>query len=317
MHPKTLRIALLIVALTAQTACKRDPASSKASAPPVADRTIAAAPATAPTLVAAVTMPTAATPSTAEPRMDASIALHVAPKGQDQFRLPKAGEPSVLRITPITRSGEPVRDLETVLGARLTLVALRADRGWVEVIRATDLSAPTRATHEFEITFPTSGSHVLYVVFKPKGYQLTAVPAFITVDGPPVVDIPRQDKVLRWLAADGVQAELLLSPLGPTACQPTGLTSIWTRRGAPASLAADQTGSQVAYLAIDADQGSVAAGAGTPTSAVLTFPRPGAWRVFALAAPGDRKASPWTAHFAVMVGGIVPPEGCAPSTARP
>jgi hypothetical protein len=249
--------------------------------------------------------------------MDASIALHIAPRGQVPFRLPKVGEPSVLRITPITRQGEPVRDLEFVLGARLTLVALRADRGWAEVTRAIELSAPTRATHDFEVTFPTSGSHVLFVVFKPKGYQIMAVSAFITVDGPPVVDIARQDTVLRWSGPDGVEASLQPPPAGPTACQPTVLASTWTRKGALAGLAIGPTGARVDYLAIDPDQGTVTVAVGTPTSAPLTFPRPGPWRVFALAAPSDRKARPWTAHFALMVGGNVPSEGCAPPPARP
>jgi hypothetical protein len=249
---------------------------------------------------------------------DASIALLL---GEPGAALPQAGKPTKVRVTPINALGQPIRELQPLMGAQVVVVALRADSPWTLIERSKAAIDPKTGAHELKVTFAAGGSHVLWFLFQPKGKPMAKVPAFVVVDGKPR---PESDlePARSWSGSDGTSVALATLPDEMQVCQQAGIASIWTRKGKPLSLAGDTA--RVHYLAIEAGLGglaidepvglaSVATPAGDPgAAALLTLRKPGRWRIAALAETAGTKPELRMAWFALDVGGELPPEGCPP-----
>lgn len=300
------RILVLIV-LSLLVACRRAP-------PPEAHKTVALpapAPTEAPKAVPAPEAPTATAAPTPERKPMLSVAMYISSGSKSGFGMPTAGQASTIRVTPINEKGQPVRELGSVLGAQLVLVALRADLTWLTLQRAPELSDKAHNSHEFKVTFASGGSHVLYFLFREKDQQVAAVPVFIQVDGKTPEPTLPPERSLRYVGKDGVSATLQ-TPEEPFAvCAPATVTSTWLRHGKALALA--QGTAAVHYVAIDAGLGgvSVAREEEDGTHATFTFDKPGQYRVLALAEPAGKKADAVLAQFAFSVTGKAAEHGCA------
>lgn len=309
----------------------------KKAAPPQAQHTLPVPPApqnpsddkpiALPAAASPTALPTPASPSeAAERKVDVSVALYIdaGVKG-NPTAMPMAGQPATIRVTPTSPgTGRPVRDLEPVMGAKMVLVALSRDTPWVGLQRAVQLSDSKGASHEFRLTFPSGGNHVLYFLFKPKGAALAAVPAFILVDGKREAGTEAPEEQLRYAGA-GLDVQLVPSVATPEVCAPVELGSLWVRKGKPLKLVGAPDGPAVYYVAVDPGPGSVAVArrrdvaAGAPpaagrgdagSEAVFQFEHPGRYRVLALAEVAGKKSEVVMAHFALPVAGTTPPNGC-------
>ena len=297
-------LALILLALL--VACRRAP-------PPEAHKTVALpAPVEveAPKPVAAPEAPTATAAPAPLRKPMLSVAMYISTGSKSGFGMPTAGQPSTIRVTPINEKGQPVRELDPVLGAQLVLVALRADMTWLTLQRAPELSDKAHNSHEFKLTFASGGSHVLYFLFREKDQPVAAVPVFIQVDGKnPEPSLP-PERSLRYAGKDGLVAALQ-TPEEPFAvCAPATVTSTWLRHGKALALA--QGMAAVHYVAIDAGLGgvSVAREDKDGAHATFTFDKPGQYRVLALAEPAAKKAEAVLAQFAFSVTGKAAEHGC-------
>lgn len=291
----------------------------------------------------ATELPAAASPTAAkaaaakelEGKVDVSVALYIdAGQKGNPSAMPMAGQAATIRVTPTSAgTGRPVRDLDPVMGAQMVLVAMSRDTPWVGLQRANVLSDAKQASHEFRVTFPSGGNHVLYFLFKPKGAAMAAVPAFILVDGKRETPMEAPEEQLRYSAKDGLEVQLVPAETTPEACAPVHVGSLWMRKGKPVKLVGAPDGPSVYYVAVDPGPGSVAvaqpvgpvvATPGEPTPAVaaigkrgdagseaiLTFDKPGRYRVLALAEVAGKKGDVAIAHFALPVAGTAPAGGC-------
>jgi hypothetical protein len=291
------------------------------------------APVALPQAASPTELPRAASPVEAtERKVDVSVALYIdAGQKGNPSAMPMAGQPATIRVTPTSPgTGRPVRDLEPVMGAKMVLVALSRDTPWVGLQRAVELSDAKSASHEFRLTFPSGGNHVLYFLFKPKGAAMAAVPAFILVDGKREVSMEAPEEQLRF-QSPSLEVQLVPSVATPEACAAVQVGSLWVRKGKPLKLAGAPEGPTVYYVAVDPGPGSVAvarsaseavAPGTTPpdplpasrgdagTQAVFHFDHPGQYRVLALAEVAGKKSEVAMAHFSLPVAGTTPPGGC-------
>ncbi len=340
--PNQHRVVALGLALACLTpACRKSPPepqqtihvpATKQEAPPVAP--LPPAPATE--LPAAATQAAAKeTAKETDRKVDVSVALYIdAGQKANPSAMPTAGQVATIRVTPTSAgTGRPVRDLDPVMGAQMVLVAMSRDTPWVSLQRANVLSDAKQASHEFRLTFPSGGNHVLYFLFKPKGAAMAAVPAFILVDGKRETPMEAPEEQLRYSAKDGLEVQLVPAAATPEACAPVHVGSMWMRKGKPVKLVGAPDGPSVYYVAVDPGPGSVAVAQpvgpvvqapGDPTpvqvaigkrgdagsEAILTFDKPGRYRVLALAEVAGKKADVAIAHFALPVAGTVPVGGC-------
>ncbi len=293
----------------------------------------AIAPASPASPTAALGIAAEASPTTPAPAaVQASIALVIdAGVPGDAGAAARVGKPVKIRTWPIDAKGQVIRDLDPVVGASLVLVSLRVDGSWAEVQTATKLSDPVQGRHEFTVTFPNAGSHILYVLFRPRGAGLVTVPSFIRVDGdakesPGVGQPHARDRL-----ANGSEVQLLYDPAPLTACAPTLLASQWLRQGKAVHLIADALGAGVQYLAVDTGLSGLTLAEALPpprdvtanqaqplplgqgdigSEAKITFPHPGYYHVMALGTPVG-KGPAQIAHFLVDVLDAANPSDCA------
>jgi len=296
----TVLPALLLLA----SGCKHQPQAHKTVAVPQ----VHAAPAQVVPLPQPPTVTAAAPPSTRKPML--SVAMYISSGAKEGFGMPLAGREATIRVTPINEKGQPIREVQPVLGAQIVLVAMRADMTWMTLQRAPHWSDPAHFSHAFRVTFPTGGSHVLYFLFRQKDSPVAAVPVFIQVDGKPAFPAAPPELSLRFAGKDGLHATLETPQEPISVCNPVSISSTWSKNGKPFSLVADA--SAVHYVAIDAGLGgvSVAKSAGPGDKAAFTFEKPGRYRVLALAQGAGKKAEAVLAQFALTVTGQAPTGGC-------
>ena len=303
MHAR-LAIALPAVLLLA-LGCKhaqQPPAHKTVALPPTQAEPAKAVPLPQPPTA------TTATPPVRKPML--SVAMYISSGAKAGFGMPIAGQQASIRVTPINEKGQPVREVQPVLGAQIVLVAMRADMTWMTLQRAPQWSDPAHFSHEFKVTFPAGGSHVLYFLFRQKDSPVAAVPVFIQVDGKAPALTPPPELTLRYAGKDGLQATLETPEEPFTVCKTSAISSTWTRKGKALALVAD--GPSVHYVAIDAGLGgvSVARSTGPDAHATLTFEKPGRYRVLALAEVAGKKSEALLAQFALAVTGEAPAGGC-------
>lgn len=328
------RVALAAGLLSALASCGKpqppaaEPKPAAPAAAPVAEPPVAppAPLAAVPTAVAApsAASATVAAPADATPALApaASVAMFLDAGTGNPADMPTAGKPVKITVTPVDERGRAIADREPVLGAQIALVAVRYDVSWKAIIRAEKLSLPERNSHEFKLTFPKAGHHLLYFLFQPKGKPLATIPIDITVQGraEPAVDWPEaQDRY-----DEGPVSVALKTDHGSiSACDRVKVATIWTRKGNPQPLRANGD-SKVFYLALAESLGTPAIGkpvasqtSAAPlggddgTEAALRLETRGHVKLLAIADVGsDKKPEIIAAWFGLTVKGPQPPEGC-------
>jgi hypothetical protein len=293
-------------------------------APPQPVDQTATVPAPLPATPTAAEVPVAVTPAVVAPAAPTptlpdgpTVALYISagPKGDQP--LPTAGQPATMRVTPVGPDGRPLAELEPVLGSLISLLVLRADLGHVALVPAPKLSDPNHKSHDFKLTFPTGGQHVVVVLFKPKDQPVAAVPAFLNIQGPATLLSPASATSLTHAAKDGLQAVLGVAPQALQVCQPVAVASTWTKKGKPLPVAGP-----VLYFGVQAGRATLAEAAvalpdgatpaGDPgTAASFRFSDPGLVHVLAVVQlPGQKAGQAAIARFVVQVEGKPQPDGC-------
>jgi hypothetical protein len=331
--------------LLAATACCVASACGKPAAPAAQSAAPAKIEPAAPVAAVAPPAPATATAAPAKPavverKIDVSVALFIDAGQKNAAAMPQAGKPATIRVTPTAPPrNQAVRELLSVMNAKLLLVALRTDGPWwINVQRAVTLSEPERSSHVFRTTFPTAGNYVLYFLFQPVGGEIASVPAYIHVEGKPSEAPEMPALTRRHLGKDGMDVQLLMDKDVPEVCEPVRVASLWLKKGKPVRLSGAPNGPAVHYLAMDIGNSGLQVGrVGGPASGLaeaptlagqaspaavrpagkgdagseawFTFDRPGMHRVVALAEI-QGKQEVVSAPFVINVAGVQPVDGC-------
>ena len=314
-------------AVPAQVVAAALPEPATAAAVP-GDATRAVAPAVAPP-------PSAPSPS-------ASISPFIDAGPGNPTGLPEVGKPTKVGARPVNELGRAIVGYEPVFGAQLALVALRYDLSWSTVMLANDLGPDNKFTHQFNMTFPKAGRHVLYFIFQPKGMPVTMVPLDITVQGAAEPGQEWPESLRTFAGPSGLTVALAVDQDVVAPCQPVHVASSWLRKGRQIVLQGRDDQPRVFYLGVAQNMGRLVIGrpalaAGTaaeqlaaaatgtgnaaisvPTiggdlgsDALLKFENIGAHKILAVADIGTAKAPQLTvAWFALTVKGDYPEHGC-------
>lgn len=334
---------MLAVALTVASACKREPAAPPPAppAPQAPAHAASADPATAalPAPATAAALAEAATAAAARPTY--TVALSIS-GGAGGVTMPQAGKPASFVVAPIDGKGQLVAQREPLLGAELLLVALRYDLSWHQIQRADAFNQAGGLRHEFKVTFPQAGRHLLYFLFRPKGGELASIPVDIQVGGKAASGDPWVEDSLRYAGPGQLEVGLHLDPAEPQVCAPLHVATTWLRKGQPLQVQGGDTG-RVIYLLLAESTGSPVVGeplaieipgkqaaadatpttAGTAqasykplggdvgTDALLVPGQTGKHKVLAIGDLGGKpEVRTQSAIFGLSVGGKAPAGGC-------
>ncbi len=328
------KFMIIWLCASAVTAC------GKKSAPPqatVAAKPTVEAPAALPVAASATALPLAVSPaeaatSTVDEAAHFSIMLTMLDGAHREIPQPLSGIPTYIRLTPLNGKGQAIAALDPVMDAEIVMIAVSADLGWCEVQRAVKRNDPTHLRHEFKVTFPKPGSHVVYALFAPRGKPIVKMPIFLRVpgDAPPGVELTEDQ--LRH-TADGLSVALIVVPAPPQTDAKIRVTSHWTRKDKRIQMFTQTTtGQGVWYVAIDTGLAEIEVAAvprknadlaaqygNSPVdeglledagAAEFTLPHKGRYRILAVAQE-NAKAAPVTMPLALYVrdppiGGDVP-----------